>query len=126
MAQLTFTQQAQIAAVLGTRPDTEKLSGMHYAYCNTGILTDMLTDDDIAWFDEQNIDIHADDFDINAHGELCCTEYLEAFKAISDDMEAVVAYAWQLTLAIKANNPTEHPNTRKWAADKLEQLHAVM
>jgi hypothetical protein len=101
MAQLTVTQQAQIAAVLGTRPDTEKLSGMHYAYCNTGILTDMLTDDDIARFDEQNIDIHADDFDINAHGELCCTEYLEAFKAISDDMEAVMEFAWPLAQAIK-------------------------
>ena len=103
--QLTVQQQAQIAAVLGTCPDTEKLSGMYEAYCNSGILTDMLTADDVAWFEHKNIDIYADDFDIFGHGETCCTEYLNAFAGISDDMEMVMRYAWKLALAIKASTP---------------------
>ena len=102
MPKLTITQQAQIAAVLGHCPDTEVLSGMHHAYCVSGILTDMLTADDIAYFEHKNIDIYADDFDIFGHGELCCTEYLDAFDKVSNDREAVMEYAYPLAKAIKA------------------------
>ena len=102
MPKLTITQQAQIAAVLGTRPDTEVLSGMHQAYCVSGILTDMLTCDDEEWFDRNDINIHADDFDIFGHGELCCTEYWNAFDKVSNDREAVMEFAYPLAKAIKA------------------------
>jgi hypothetical protein len=126
MSQLTLSQQAQIAAVVGQRPDTEVLSVMHYAYCVTKNPNNMICDDDEAYFDEKDIDTKAADFDIFAHGELCCTGHWKAFKAISDDIEAVIAYAWRLALAIKANDPTEHPNIRQRCVSKLEELDAVM
>ena len=102
MPKLTVQQQAQITAILGLSPDTEKLSGMHQAYCVSGILTDMLTADDVAWFEHNDIDIYADDFDIFGHGELCCTEYLDAFDKVSNDREAVMEFAYPLATAINA------------------------
>ena len=90
---LTLTQQAQTVAMLtGTYTDRYDLQGIYNAYCNSGVLTDMLSDDDRAWFDHEDIDTTADDFDIFGHGELSFTEVLERIKAIGE-IETVVAYA---------------------------------
>jgi hypothetical protein len=90
---LTLAQQAQTVALLtGTYTDRYDLAGIHNAYCNTGVLTDMLSDDDQARFDHDDIDTTADDFDIFGHGELSFTKMLESIKAIGE-IETVIAYA---------------------------------
>jgi len=90
---LTLAQHAQIVTLLtGTYTDRSDLQGIHNAYCNTGVLTDMLSADDRAWFEHNDIDTTADDFDIFGHGELSFTEVLESIKAIGE-IETVIAYA---------------------------------
>lgn len=104
MSKLTLAQQAQVVKMLTTTYVCGyDLQGIYNVYCNTGILTDMLSADDRAYFDEQDIDIYSDDFDIFAHGELSFTELLEKLKAIGD-IEEVASYAWPMYNELKAQD----------------------
>ena len=99
---LTVAQQAQtVAALTGTYMCPDVLRAIHYTYCNSGVLTDMLSDDDRAYFDAKDIDTTADDFDIFGHGELSFTEDLDKLKAIGE-IEAVIAYAMPMYTELKA------------------------
>ena len=102
MQNLTVKQQAQIVNVLtNTYVCPEVLGGIHYAYCNSGVMTDLLTDDDRAYLDHKGIDITDDNFDVFGHGELGFTEDLDKLKAIGD-IEDVAAYAFEMYGELKA------------------------
>ena len=85
---LTKEQRAQVMQVANAY-DEEILQGIVIAMTDSGILSDMLTSEDVEHADNLNLDIYADDFDIM--DEQHDWEFRQAYDELTDigDIEEV-------------------------------------
>jgi hypothetical protein len=80
MPKLTVTQKSAVMSIANTH-DEDLLKGIISAYCDSGIMTDMLTEQEVNEFDAQGVDVYDDAFELFEHN-------FQA-KAVVADLDAI-------------------------------------